>query len=220
MNRHGYSLSLAQPPTQSLYGFNNTSGTSLNPFGHDAVLGSDQIPARSPRVSPGPAQAEIHAPQGRVPVAYSSLAPPSISSSVRSDSRPDFTRGFGLEIPEEEEEEEEDAELPAMGEADDTDVEEPEDDESSHHGSGTASPSRHHSRHTSRLSAALSLRSFGVFNTDGLNERTDVKPGDLHVEPEKQDLDGVEEWTGSEDVFMGHESSDNEVRGCSVFSLI
>ncbi|KAF8875019.1 hypothetical protein CPB85DRAFT_1444158 [Mucidula mucida] len=196
-----------------LYGFNNTSGTSLNPFGHDAVLGSDQIPARSPRVSPGPAQAEIHAPQGRVPVAYSSLAPPSISSSVRSDSRPDFTRGFGLEIPEEEEEEEEDAELPAMGEADDTDVEEPEDDESSHHGSGTASPSRHHSRHTSRLSAALSLRSFGVFNTDGLNERTDVKPGDLHVEPEKQDLDGVEEWTGSEDVFMGHESSDNESIG-------
>ncbi|KAF9017592.1 hypothetical protein BDZ89DRAFT_1074684, partial [Hymenopellis radicata] len=215
MNRHGYSLSLAQPPTQSLYGFNTPAVTSLNPFGHDAVLGSDQIPVRSPRVSPGPVQAEIHAPQGRVPVAVSSLAPPSVSSSVRSDSRPDYTRGFGLDIPEEEEEEEdeEDMELPTMGEADDTDVEEPEDDGSSHHDSGTASPSRHHSRHTSRVSAALSLRSFGVFNTDGLNERTDVKPIDLTVEPDKHDLDGVEEWTGSEDVFMGHESSDNESIG-------
>ncbi|KAK0465644.1 hypothetical protein IW261DRAFT_1686469 [Armillaria novae-zelandiae] len=220
-NRHGHSMSLAQPSTQSLYPYNNGSVASLNPFGHDAVLGSDQMPSRSPRVSPGPPGiGEIHAPQGRVPVALPSLAPP--LSVSRPDSRPDFTRGFGLDIPEEEEEEEEEvAEDENISHADsdeedfDEEVDDDEDRGTEDAGMTTASQSQRHSRHTSKLSAALSLRSFGVFNVDGLNERTDLEPiadGNVSIE-EKHDLDGVEEWTGSEDVFMGHESSDDESIG-------
>ncbi|PBL01426.1 hypothetical protein ARMGADRAFT_1160623 [Armillaria gallica] len=220
MNRHGHSMSLAQPSTQSLFPYNSGSVASLNPFGHDAVLGSDQMPSRSPRVSPGPpAIGEIHAPQGRVPVALPSLAPP--LSVSRPDSRPDFTRGFGLDIPEEEEEEEEVAEDENMSQADsdeegfDEEVDDDEDRGTEDAGMTTASQSQRHSRHTSKLSAALSLRSFGVFNVDGINERTDLEPiADANISmEEKHDLDGVEEWTGSEDVFMGHESSDDESIG-------
>ncbi|KAK0506525.1 hypothetical protein EDD18DRAFT_1123768 [Armillaria luteobubalina] len=221
MNRHGHSMSLAQPSTQSVYPYNTGSVASLNPFGHDAVLGSDQMPSRSPRVSPGPPGiGEIHAPQGRVPVALPSLAPP--LSVSRPNSRPDFTRGFGLDIPEEEEEEEEEvAEDENMSHADsdeegfDEEIDDDEDRGTEDAGMTTASQSQRHSRHTSKLSAALSLRSFGVFNADGLNERTDLEPiadGNISME-EKHDLDGVEEWTGSEDVFMGHESSDDESIG-------
>ncbi|KAG7450750.1 uncharacterized protein BT62DRAFT_1045593 [Guyanagaster necrorhizus] len=222
MNRHGHSMSLAQPPTQSLYPYNNGPLAALNPFGHDAVLGSDQIPSRSPRVSPGPPGiGEIHAPQGRVPVALPSLAPPALSTS-RPDSRPDFNRGFGLDIPEEEEEEEEEAvegenmtQTDSDEEAFDEEVDDDGDRGTEDAGLTTASQGQYHSRHTSKLSAALSLRSFGVFNVDGTNERTDLEPvadGNISVE-EKHDLDGVEEWTGSEDVFMGHESSEDESIG-------
>ncbi|KAK0208016.1 hypothetical protein DFS33DRAFT_403722 [Desarmillaria ectypa] len=220
MNRHGHSMSMAQPPTQSLYPYNSGSGAALNPFGHDAVLGSDQMPSRSPRVSPGPSGiGEIHAPQGRVPVALPSLAPPPLSVS-RPDSRPDFNRGFGLDIPEEEEEEEEVVEDESMTQTDsdeegfDQEVDD-EDRGTEDAGLTTASQSQRHSRHTSKLSAALSLRSFGVLNADGLNERTNLEPiadGNISVE-DKHDLDDVEEWTGSEDVFMGHESSDDESIG-------
>lgn len=214
--RHGHSLSLAQPPTHSLY-----PGPSINPFGHNAVLGSDSLRS-SPHL-----QAEIFAPQGRVPVPYSSLAPPSAPSST-SDSRPDFTRGFGLDIPEEEEEDEEDTRrMSEEGESEEEEEEEdandtePEDGPSG--GTATANSQHHHSRHASKLSAALSLRSFGVFNSETFNERTDIEPAghDTLDTVRKHDLDGVEEWTGSEDVFMGQESSDDEVRGCIVsFPLI
>ncbi|KAK0456911.1 hypothetical protein EV421DRAFT_101222 [Armillaria borealis] len=218
MNRHGHSMPIAQPSTQSLYPYNNGPVASLNPFGHDVALGSDQMPSRSPRVSPGPPGiGEIHAPQDQVPVALPSLEPP--LSVSRPDSRPDFTRGFGLDIPEEEEEEEEGvAEDENMSQADSDEEgldEEPDDDEdrgTQDAGMTTASQSQHHSGHTSKLSAAFSLRSFGVFNIDGLNERTDLEPtADGHISmEEKHDLDGIEEWTGSEDVFMGHECSDDE----------
>ena len=57
------------------------------------LLGDD-LSRRSP--------VNLHAPQGRVPA---QLTVP--SSSSRPESRPDFARGFGLDIPEEEEEEEE-----------------------------------------------------------------------------------------------------------------
>jgi hypothetical protein len=69
---------------------------TFNPFSSSATFGD----------SPGPVAPEnIHAPQGRVPVTASSLALP--PSSSRPDSRPDFARGFGLDVPEEEEEPEE-----------------------------------------------------------------------------------------------------------------
>ena len=91
----------------------NPSG-AFNPFGPQATLGSDQVFARA---SPGPPSAAavataapdfIHAPQGRVPTSVASLAPPQVAS--RPESRPDFLRGFGVDIPEEEEPEEEEPE--------------------------------------------------------------------------------------------------------------
>ncbi|PBL01482.1 class I glutamine amidotransferase-like protein [Armillaria gallica] len=179
MNSHGHSMSLAQPSAQ--YPYNNGSVASLNPFGHDAVLGSDQMSSGSPRVSPGPPGiGEIHAPQGRVPISLPSLAPP--LSVSRLDSRPDFTRGFGLDISEEEEEEEGVAEDENISQADsdeegfDEEVDDDKDQGTQDAGMTTASQNQRHSRHTSKLSAALSLRSFGVFNVDGLNERTDLEP--------------------------------------------
>ncbi|KAG7441936.1 uncharacterized protein BT62DRAFT_1010971 [Guyanagaster necrorhizus] len=196
MNRHGHSMSLAQPPTQSLYPYNNGPLVALNPFGHDAVLGSDQIPSRSPHVSLGSSGiGEIHAPQGRVPVALPSLAPPALSTS-RPDSRPDFNGGFGLDILEEEEEVVEGENMTQTDsdeEAFDQEVDDDEDRGTEDAGLTTASQGQRHSRHTSKLSAALSLRSFGVFNVDGTNERTDLEPvadGNISVE-EKHDLDGV-----------------------------
>ncbi|KAK0245377.1 class I glutamine amidotransferase-like protein [Armillaria nabsnona] len=180
MNRHGHNMSLAQPSAQ--YPYNNGSVASLNLFGHDAVLGSDQMSSRSPRVSPGPPGiGEIHAPQGRVPISLPSLAPP--LSVSRPDSRPDFTRGFGLDISEEEEEEEEGAaEDETISQADsdeegfDEEVDNDEDQGTQDAGMTTASQNQRHSRHASKLSVALSLRSFGVFSVDGLNERTDLEP--------------------------------------------
>ncbi len=138
--------------------------------------------SRSPRVSPGPPGiSEIHAPQGRVPISLPSLASP--LSVSRPDSRPDFTRGFGLDISEEEEEEEEGvAEDENISQADsdeegfDEEVDDDEDQGTQDAGMTTASQNQRHSRHTSKLSAALSLRSFGVFNVDGLSERTDLEP--------------------------------------------
>ncbi|KAF4572487.1 hypothetical protein EYR36_006993 [Pleurotus pulmonarius] len=105
-NRHGHSLSLAQPPSQQWPMFTDNS----NPFGPTALLGSDHTPYSQP--SPGIPGLDIsgdsfdlHAPQGRVPITPASLVPP--LSAVQPPSRPDFIRGFGLDIPEEEEEPEE-----------------------------------------------------------------------------------------------------------------
>jgi len=219
-------MSLAQPPSQSFLNFN----PAYNPFGPNAVLGGDQVIHRSsPRFSsdlaPAPAEG-IHAPQGRVPVAVSSLAPP--LSAVQPDSRPDFTRGFGLDIPEEDEADEElavhqdgetspvsdDGDASREDNADDTDGEGGEQQE----GMTTASQSRLHSRHVSRLSAALSLHSVGGLVDDVLNARTDLEGPirDLDADPddtqEDMDLeDAVEEWTGSEDLYMGETSEDDEV---------
>lgn len=250
-----------------------STGTTSNPFGPNAILGNDQTAFRGsvspsiPDIDTG-VDASIHAPQGRKPVLLmstlvtdgaSGLAPP--LSAVRTDSRPDFTRGFGLETPEEAEEEgleEEEVKIPSWGQhrdveddddeelgtkteedetRDDMSLEEEERDEMENSGLLTASQSRHHSRHASRLSAALSLRSFGGPIADGLDEQlgelratSDTGPLGLtsssaigtgrdqiplHIQaPRDKELeDGVEEWTGSEDVDgYGHDlGSDEEV---------
>lgn len=89
-------MSLAQPPTFHPHPF-------VGPGGYD-VLGNGgktdpdiEVAALSP--------IGLFAPQGRKPAQLS--VPPSTS---RPESRPDFIRGFGLDIPEEEEEEEEEKE--------------------------------------------------------------------------------------------------------------
>lgn len=144
-----------------------------------------------------------------------SIVPPSIS---RGSSRPDFIRGFGLDIPEEEEPQEEEP-LPK------TEVEQLSPDNED--GLGLVRPpsqpttepdrmtplaqSRLHSRHISRLSHALSLHSVGGIHDMAVSEQVDMVPIRSPVgNPTIDDLDqeAVGEWTGSEDVRL---DSDDEV---------
>ncbi|KAG8811243.1 hypothetical protein FRC17_002557, partial [Serendipita sp. 399] len=154
---HRHAMSLANPTQHIPY---NPAG-AFNPFGPNATLGSDQIisPARSIGRLPEeravtPDESPLHAPRG---------IPGRIGST---QNKPDFIRGFGLDIAEETEEElEEEAasqagmsdiaaselaaaidELDAIPEVDET---------------PSQPNSRLHSRHQSRISAALSLRSLG-----------------------------------------------------------
>ncbi|KAJ7139475.1 hypothetical protein C8R44DRAFT_305218 [Mycena epipterygia] len=217
-NRHGYSMSLAQPPT--FHSPSAPSGTfggpTHNPFGPNAFLGSDQ------RSLPGDfdldteSEAEpIHAPQGRVPMSMPSLAAPlSLGRPESRDSRPDFTRGFGLDVTEEEDETEEEGEGHdsfAMNDGDNADAEDSD-------GEGEGVKTARHSRHVSRLSGALSLRSVGGVVGDHINghahERTDPAPGDASQDMDL-DQEAAAEWTGSEDQeqFRGNETSEDESIG-------
>lgn len=166
----------------------------------------------------------IIAPQGRVP-APSSLVPPQEPS--RPVSRPDFIRGFGLDIPEEEEEEPVEEEANGhvahdTGTPHDADVSQDMDlDEVDEHRqeplpvdeTATASHSTFHSRHVSKLSAALSIRSAGAFEDDafdGEDEQPSGTADQAYAGQEDMDLeDVIGEWTGSEDVNLD-EPSDGE----------
>ncbi|KIJ60084.1 hypothetical protein HYDPIDRAFT_99380 [Hydnomerulius pinastri MD-312] len=216
-NRHGHSLSLAHPPAPIHPPFYNPTA-AFNPFGPSAVLGSDSIEQDALPELRFPAPLEgIHAPQGRVPMSIPALAPPSIS---RGSSRPDFIRGFGVDIPEEEEPQEEEAplqvdedqnvanEVEGLTRTDSQGGTEPD-------GMTTVAQSRLHSRHVSTLSNALSLRSVGGIHDGAMPEQVDIVPIRSPVgNPGIDDLDkdAVGEWTGSEDLRLD-ESDDEESIG-------
>jgi hypothetical protein len=216
--RHGHSLSLAAAPfvpSRPYVTFN--APMVFNPFGSGTLRSPDT------RSDPG-------APTDR------SVAPPTMLA--RADSRPDFVRGFGLDVPEETEEEleqeEEQAEQDdqsvsdeheeehALAEAshdalpgsDDTvDMELDVDEADAEVGSiTTAAHSRVHSRHVSRLSAALSLRSVGSHVSDPEL----VAGASTHAEKEGDvEDDAIGEWTGSEDLRTTRETTEDEVRNFS-----
>ena len=191
---------------------------AFSPFGPGASLGLDPLRSPDARSDPG-------APTDQ------SLAPPAMP--VRADSRPDFVRGFGLDVTEEAEEEEEeqaaeqdDERLPegleeeqvladashiALAGGDDTmDMELDVDEADAEVGSiTTAAQSRVHSRHVSRMSAAFSLRSLnehlGDSELEVEQERRGEREGDLED-------DAIGEWTGSEDLHTGNETAEDEVR--------
>lgn len=208
-------MSLAQPlslPSSAIY----NPAASFNPFGPNAVLGSDQIQG----ISPGPHSAphdNIHAPQGRVPATISSLA--RSGSSPNPDGRPNFNLGFGLDIPEEEEPSQEDLvrgrASPGEGDHTEGDIsfnqEENLEEIEDHDGLTPLAQSRSHSRHVSRLSAALSLRSVGGSRPDVVVDKEDIRSPVAHSD--KGDEDAVGEWTGSEDARVGSETSEDEVCG-------
>lgn len=220
-------MSLANMPTHPF--FDPTAATTFDPFGPNIDV----------TVAP-PAPEPIHAPQGRVPVAISSLAPPVVS---RPTSRPDFVRGFGLDITEEEEEEEEEAlvEAPPQENQEEEEVlvthEDANDGDASQDmdlddsqvyppqqpldGTATASQSRMHSRHVSKLSAALSIRSAGGLDDDFEEAAEDLAPPEIVAPVEEEEEgegegghedmnleDAIGEWTGSEDVYL--DTSDGE----------
>ena len=194
-----------------------------NPFGPNPSLPTDSICSPDTRSDPG-------APTDQ------SLAPPAMP--VRADSRPDFVRGFGLDVPEETEEELEQEDMEA--EQDSQDVPEGDEEEqglaeASHIALAgtddtmdmeldidvdeadaevgsitTAAQSRVHSRHVSKLSATLSLLSVG-------GHVRDKERGAVHNVRGEGDLedDAVGEWTGSEDLRTGVETTEDEVRKVS-----
>ncbi|KAG5730024.1 hypothetical protein E4T56_gene20184 [Termitomyces sp. T112] len=218
-NRHGHAMSLAHPSSQS---FLDSNGSTYNPFGPSIGLEVDPIPYSGPSALQG----GIHSSHGHVPLTLNSLPP---NATSRPTSRPDFIRGFGLDIPEEEEEEE-----GAKNAAEETHEEELDGDgeqvikyspvqlashspktERNVDGAATVSQSRYHSRHASKLSAALSTQSANVLDTDHFIEeenlaiKNEVEAGDQ--ENNLEDLVG--EWTGSEDVYTGETTDDEESIG-------
>ena len=226
-NRHGHTMSLAQPPSYQSSLF-SPSPSLNNSFGGNTVPESESSMdngASSPNA--------IHAPQGRVPMTAPSFGPP-LSAVGGSKTHIDFIRGFGLETPMESEEEAEPEEVEPQKTEPEVDaqnnntqdmeleerylveVEETEDD------STTAPHSRLHSRHVSRLSAALSLRSVGgnfttQFRDDAPEEADEGEILQEHVEVSQHAGqhtaldDEVDEWTGSEDVYLGIDTSEDEV---------
>jgi len=176
--RHGHSLSVSNPPVYN-------PAAAFNPFGPEATLGSDQIFPRNLNTDRPP-----------------SKSPNSVGGpSSRPLSRPDFVRGFGIDIPEEEEPPEgADADTEGADQGSDMDLVETEADiEVETEDESVAMLNRIHSRHVSRLSAALSLRSVGR-QQDSSETRSPV--GDPMVDDLdfiEKETDGVAEWTGSED---------------------
>lgn len=181
--RHCHSFSVSNPPVLTTY--NPTA--AFNPFGPQAILGSDQIfPRNTNTDGPNPKSPN-----------------PARGPGSRPLSRPDFTRGFGIDIPEEEEPPEEPGthnEQEADQDSDMDLVEAEVDGEVEAEDEGVAMLNRIHSRHVSRLSAALSLRSVG--------RQQDASPGagspamnpmDDDLDFIERETDGVAEWTGSEE---------------------
>ncbi|KAJ3512730.1 hypothetical protein NLJ89_g3354 [Agrocybe chaxingu] len=231
-NRHGHTMSLAQPPSYQSSLF-SISPTPFGTFGPNGALSSVDSEMSE---TPGDA---IYAPQGRVPLAAPNFIPAPLSAVGGNKNQIDFARGFGLDIPlESEEESEVEAAQPIEEEpieeenendgdvTQDMELEEKYDGEivEIDDGTTTASHSRLHSRHVSRLSAALSLRTVGG---NFQNQLRDTAEDDGQLPPEEQDeseeqevqeqqrqeVDSVEEWTGSEDVYLGAETSDDESIG-------
>lgn len=210
-------MSLAPAPA------NYNPAGPFNPFGPSAILGSDQIFTMSssgmPVANATSDATPLHAPQGRMPTDVASLAPPTVLS--RPESRPDFMRGFGLDATEEEEEPPEEPVLDSeiATEATDASGGEQVDIVVTEDGMSTVAQSRVHSRHVSKLSAALSLRAVGgrveVADTQSVAET--VPEG----EPPAFDADDdpVAEWTGSEDMKTGVETSDDEVCGAILIRI-
>ena len=206
-------------PSRPFIAFNAPTG--YNPLGHSATVAPDGLRSPDTRSDPG-------APTDQ------SLAPPAMPA--RADSRPDFMRGFGLDVPEETEEEleqeqeqaEQDGQADSEGHeeervlaeashvalmgSDDTmdlDVDEADAEVSS---ITTAAQSRVHSRHVSRLSASLSLLTVGGHVSDREEIESDADAIEQGERGGDSEDDAVGEWTGSEDMRTTTETTEDEVR--------
>ncbi len=180
----------------------------------------------------------VFAPQGRVPVQVNSLHVPFAPS--RPDSRPDFIRGFGLDIPEEEEPLEEEvqesmvqgviepeAQLESL--ADNT-TENVQEDIIEPAISEDAKQIPLHTRHASRISVALSVGSVGRLAADPLvseaagaeRDPQEVSHPDAVILNEQAGLDddSAGDWTGSDDLQLAPdtEASENEGVCCVLLS--
>ena len=234
-------MSLAQPPSYQSSLF-SSSPTPFGTFGASGPLSSIDNEYSDSSVQPDP----IHAPQGRIPMGAPEFIPAPLSAVGKPSSQIDFARGFGLDVPLESEEEEEDeaenSQVPEEVEDDeDDDVVEGDNTEDMEldtdrydgeivemdDGATTVPQSGFHSRHISKLSAALSLRSVGGnfqgqlsnaqedgesrADDDEVQNRVEEAQDDEEEREQHLEADPAAEWTGSEDLYLGAETSDDDV---------
>ena len=201
-------MSLAQPPVQPLHIPNGYVG-----FKSDSPVSQDGLPqANSPL--------GIYAPQGRIPAQLFAPSAPS-----RAESRPDFVRGFGLDIPEEEEEELETQDAGTEHAADRTITDQPNGLEDNVPPSDAVQPSNvqinvetkeggTHTRHASRISVALSVGSVSKKLDEPMTSHSRHSSLAVPVQGVEQKsestADALNEWTGSES-----DLSDDQEVSCS-----
>ncbi|KLO11282.1 hypothetical protein SCHPADRAFT_479122 [Schizopora paradoxa] len=211
LQRHGPSMSLVHPPVYHQQMFESPMYETGGRVAHEGDFKESDVNETSPIA--------ILAPQGRVPAQLSVPSAPS-----RTDSRPDFIRGFGLDITEEEEEgEEEDASAaepivqePCSAEVQVQDAVEDTStvDEGMTMTEETAPAHGVHTRQASRISVTLSVGSPTKLEHKGVD---DIKDSEERLGQYKKDTDDVDdavnEWTGSEDMRSEVEISDDESVG-------
>ncbi|EJD04490.1 uncharacterized protein FOMMEDRAFT_140427 [Fomitiporia mediterranea MF3/22] len=211
LQAHGHSMSLAPGVVYPQ--------PALNGFGAKQNLDKQSTTSDEDSVAKASSPLSIYAPQGRVPA---QLQVP--SAPARTESRPDFIRGFGLDIPEEEEEEEEELQrTETEPTAETTMAESPkvlEDDAppsvpmqlNNVENNVVAPKEGTHTRHTSRISVALSLgsvsKNMDVTMVDHSRHSSIAMPGENHGAEHNQEVlpDPLNEWTGSESVSDDQES--------------
>lgn len=242
---HGHTLSLAQPLSypSSLFShspspFGGSNGVVDNEFGQPLSLNG----------------MHSHMTLDYDPPPLSAVGAPAPKSQV------DFMRGFGLDVPlESEEEDEERREAHDVLDTDHSEDEEQKEEDGNRtqdmeldddtllergpaleidDATTTGPQSRLHSRHVSRVSAALSLSSVGgnfqaqfesaekelgtkdAFENGEaqVDQIVEVGEGQNRDEPQEEEeeevqrpIDPTEEWTGSEDACFGAEASEVEV---------
>ena len=211
MQPHGHSVSIAHPGGLQQPMVNGFSASHTPERLNSASSDDGVAQTRSP--------IGIYAPQGRVPA---QLFVPSAPS--RTESRPDFVRGFGLDIPEEEEEEEEPQEGETEHAMDTTVVESPKLGEDHAHAVEAQQPSNvldnvvapkegSHTRHASRISVALSVGSMSknveetaMGHSKQSSMAMPINGLERHTETT---TDPLNEWTGTEsaDELSGDEVS-------------
>ncbi|TFY56879.1 hypothetical protein EVJ58_g7367 [Rhodofomes roseus] len=217
---HARAASISSPADPALLMFKlNKLQQSQNASASASLATSPQPPAAFFIDVSGPVAAAL---PGRQAWAYS-VQP----VWARPETRPDFMRGFGVNIPEEEEpEEERPPPVEIREDGVETEVEDAGNDEEDQDDVSTVAQSRIHSRHVSKLSAALSLRSVGGIIDDGSSTFMEAKHDPVPARspdgsPMVEDVDeymdhdqeAVGEWTGSEDLRTGAETSEDESIG-------
>ncbi|OCB89245.1 hypothetical protein A7U60_g3612 [Sanghuangporus baumii] len=207
LQTHGHSMSLSQPSALPLHVPNGKVAVKS-----DSPVSQDGGPQVSSPLG-------IYAPQGRIPA---QLYVPSAPS--RAEDRPDFIRGFGLDIPEEEEEEEEAQDAGTEHAADRTITDQPnglEDNappsdavQSGNVQSNVAAKEGTHTRHVSRISVALSIGSMSKNLEEtmvGHSRHSSLAAPVQSVEHKSESTaDALNEWTGSESDLSDDQESIGE----------
>ncbi|KAF8761712.1 hypothetical protein RHS01_00394 [Rhizoctonia solani] len=214
--QHGYTQSLAVKPQ---FGFSPQLNGALDLTTQKSPNLSTSVSMVSDSESQGPI---LHAPQGIVPVRATAL------------SRPDFIRGFGLDVTEEEDEGQEDEEAadtqtPSDGDENGSNVhhdanggsprplDSPDEEDADDEGDDSMTAAAH-SRHTRATFLMLLFDPWEAYNQsqarsavetwDMPNDTPEVAESDSgHYE---EGLDGVADWTGSDTESTGEWSNPSD----------